>query len=134
MFVDIEFDGTGYGNTNDFFLYVGDGGNTDSIYIDYYGNLFRWVVFNGSTLVFYTDLATTNGRHKLALGYKAGQYVAYADGSLILADTNATAPPTCSMVSLAQNVSGFGNIAKNINSAVLFPTRLTNSELASLTT
>lgn len=134
LFVDINFNGTNYGNANDFFLYVGDGTNTDSIYIDYYANLFRWVVFNGTTLVFYTDLATTNGRHKLALAYKAGQYVAYADSSLILADTNATAPPTCAMVSLAQNVSGFGAINKNINQALLFKRRLTNTELANLTT
>jgi hypothetical protein len=134
LFVDFDFDGSGYGLTSDFFLYVGDGANTDAIYIDYYNNIFRWVVFNGSTLVFYTDLATTNGRHKLALGYKAGQYVAYADGNLILADTNATAPPTCAMLSLAQNVTGFGSIAKEINAAALWQTRLTNTQLAQLTT
>jgi hypothetical protein len=133
LFVDFDFDGSGYGTTNDFFLYVGDGANTDAIYIDYYNNIFRWVVFNGSTLVFYTDIATTNGRHKLALGYKAGQYVAYADGNLILADTNATAPPTCAMLSLAQNVTGFGSIAKEINAAALWQTRLTNTQLAQLT-
>jgi hypothetical protein len=134
IFVDFDFDGSGYGLTNDFFLYVGDGANTDAIYIDYYNNFFRWVVFNGSTLAFYTDLATTNGRHKLALGYKAGQYVAYSNGNLVLADTNATAPPTCAMLSLAQNVTGFGSMAKEINASALFPTRLTNAELAQLTT
>jgi hypothetical protein len=134
VFVDFDFDGSGFGLTNDFFLYVGNGTNTDSIYIDYYNNIFRWVVFNGLTNVFYTDLATTNGRHKLALGYKAGQYVAYADGNLILANTNATAPPTCAMLSLAQNVTGFGNIAKNINASALWKTRLTNTQLAQLTT
>jgi hypothetical protein len=134
LFVDFDFDGSGFGLTNDFFLYVGDGANTDSIYIDYFNNIFRWVVFNGSTLAFYTDLATTNGRHKLALGYKAGQYVAYADGNLILADTNATAPPTCAMLSIAQNVTGFGSMAKEINAAALWKTRLTNAQLASLTT
>ena len=134
LFVDIYFNGSGYGTTNDFFLYVGDGANTDAIYIDYYNNLFRWVVFNGSTLAFYTDFATTNGRHKLALGYKAGQYVAYADGNLILEDTSATAPPTCAMLSLAQNVTGFSYINKKINSAMLWKTRLTNTELAQLTT
>jgi hypothetical protein len=134
LFIDFDFNGSGYGTTNDFFLYVGDGANTDAIYIDYYNNIFRWVVFNGSTLAFYTDLATTNGRHKLALGYKAGQYVAYADGNLILADTNATAPPTCAMLSLAQNVTGFGSMAKEINAAALWKTRLTNTQLQQLTT
>jgi hypothetical protein len=134
LFVDFDFDGSGFGLTNDFFLYVGNGTNTDSIYIDYYDNIFRWVVFNGSTIAFYTDLATTNGRHKLALGYKAGQYVAYADGNLILADiSNATAPPTCAMVSLAQNVTNFGSMAKEINAAALWKTRLTNDQLELLT-
>jgi hypothetical protein len=134
MFVDIDFNGTGYGTTNDFFVYVGDGANTDAIYIDYFNNTFRWVVFNGSTLAFYTDIATTNGRKKLALGYKSGQYVAYLNGNLVLADTNATAPPTSANFSIAQNVSGFSNITKNINASALWKTRLTNAELATLTT
>jgi hypothetical protein len=134
VFVDIDFNGTGYSSTNDFFVYVGDGANTDAIYIDYFNNTFRWVVFNGSTLAFYTDIATTNGRKKLALGYKSGQYVAYLNGNLVLADTNATAPPTSANFSIAQNVSGFGNMTKNIKSAALWKTRLTNTELATLTT
>jgi hypothetical protein len=135
MFVDLNFNGEIFGLTNNYYIYIGNGSNTNAIYIDQYNNNFRWVVFDGTTLRFFTDVAMTTGRHKLALAYKNNDYSAYLDGTLITTQTLVSgAVPTCSQFSLIGNVSNFDNDFKQINQAVLFPTRLTNAELASLTT
>ena len=134
LFVEVNFNGTGFGTDNDFLIYAGNGSNTNSMYIDYYNNLFRFVVFTGGSLTFYTDIATTNGTHKLGLAYKSGSYAAYVDGVQIAVDTNAANPPTTSIFSLGGNATGFTAITKNTKQALLFKTRLTNAELAELTT
>jgi hypothetical protein len=134
LFVEIDFNGTGFGTENDFFIYVGNGSNTSSIYIDYYNNLFRFVVFTGGSLTAYFDTATTNGTHKIALAYKSGSYAAYKNGVQIGVDAAAANPPTCSIFSLKGGASGFGSITNNTKQALLFKTRLTNAELAELTT
>jgi hypothetical protein len=135
MFADINFNGEIFGLTNHYYIYIGNGLNTNAIYIDQYNNSFRWVVFDGTTLRFYTDVAMTTGRHKLALAYKNNDYSAYLDGALITTQTLVSgAVPTCSQLSLMGLVSNFDDNVKQINQAVLFKTRLTNAELASLTT
>jgi hypothetical protein len=134
LFVEIDFNGTGFGTENDFFIYVGNGSNTSSIYIDYYNNLFRFVVFTGGSLTAYFDTATTNGTHKIALAYKSGSYAAYKNGVQIGVDAAAANPPTCSIFSLKGGASGFGSITNNTKQALLFKTRLTNAQLAELTT
>jgi hypothetical protein len=133
MFVEIDFNGTGFGTENDFFIYVGNGSNTNSIYIDYYNNLFRFVVFTGGSLTAYFDTATTNGTQKIALAYKSGSYAAYKNGVQIGVDAAAANPPTCSIFSLKGGASGFGSITNNTKQALLFKTRLTNAQLAELT-
>jgi hypothetical protein len=134
LYVEIDFNGTGFGTENDFFIYVGNGSNTSSIYIDYYNNLFRFVVFTGGSLTAYFDTATTNGTHKIALAYKSGSYAAYKNGVQIGVDAAAANPPTCSIFSLKGGASGFGSITNNTKQALLFKTRLTNAQLAELTT
>jgi hypothetical protein len=100
LFAEIDFNGTGFGTDNDLFIYVGNGSNTDAIYIDYYNNLFRFVVFTGVSLTAYFDIATTNGTHKIALAYKSGSYAAYVDGVQIGVDAAVANPPTCSTRSI----------------------------------
>ena len=134
LFVEIDFNGTGFGTENDFFIYVGNGSNTNSIYIDYYNDLFRFVVFTGGSLTAYFDTSTTNGTHKIALAYKSGSYAAYKNGVQIGVDAAVANPPTCSIFSLKGGASGFGSITNNTKQALLFKTRLTNAQLAELTT
>jgi hypothetical protein len=133
LFVEIDFNGVGFGTDNDFFIYVGNGSNTNAIYIDYFNNLFRFVVFTGGSLTAYFDTATTNGTHKIALAYKSGSYAAYKNGVQIGVDAAVANPPTCSIFSLGGGATGFGPITKNTNQAALYPVRLSNAELASLT-
>jgi hypothetical protein len=134
LFAEIDFNGTGFGTDNDFFIYVGNGSNTNAIYIDYYNNLFRFAVFTGSSLTAYFDIATTNGTHKIALAYKSGSYAAYMDGVQIGVDAAVANPPTCSIFSLGGGATGFDSITNNTKQALLFTSRLSNDDLASLTT
>jgi len=135
LFVEIDFNELAdTSNTSDYFIYIGNGSNTDSIYIDYTNGTFRFVCFNGTTLCFFESISATNGIHKLALGYKAADYVAYLDGVLVGSDNNATSPPTCSDVSIGGDVTGFTQKRKNTKSYQLHNTRLSNVELTTLTT
>jgi hypothetical protein len=133
LFAEIDFNGTGFGTDNDFFIYVGNGSNTNSIYIDYFNNLFRFIVFTGGSLTAYFDTATTNGTHKIALAYKSGSYAAYKDGVQIGVDAAVANPPTCSIFSLGGGATSFGSVTNNTKQALLFKTRLTNAQLAELT-
>lgn len=74
----------------------------------------------------------TNGRHKFAFGYKANDFVFYIDGVLIGTDTSGSvgAQSELGLQYYSSSVSG----AQDVNSAILFKERLTNDELATLTT
>ena len=76
----------------------------------------------------------SSGRYKIALAYKANDFILYVNGVQIATDTSGTVPTT-SEVLLGQRFAGDSvNLNDSINEAVIFPTRLTNAELASLTT
>ena len=87
-------------------------------------------VVNGAVLqgnVIYSN--TSTGRFKVAIGYKANDFVLYVNGTQIGTDTSGTIP-TCNYLDLF----GFGDAQPfQNNQTALFKTRLTNSELAQLT-
>jgi hypothetical protein len=74
----------------------------------------------------------TNGRHKIALAYKQNDFVLYIDGVQIATDTNGVLD-TLNSFYFGYDTSNL-NPTAYYNSAQLYKTRLTNSELASLTT
>ena len=87
-------------------------------------------VVNSGVQVAYNFPSTSTGRLKLAFAYKANDFVAYVNGALVHTDTSGTVP-TCSEIGL----NAFNNTASwNYNQALLFKTRLSNSDLAALTT
>jgi hypothetical protein len=73
---------------------------------------------------------TSTGRFKIAAAYKANDFILYINGTQIGTDTSGTIP-TCSQLGLnAYNQAQ----ALNYNSVQLYKTKLTNTELAQLTT
>jgi hypothetical protein len=81
-------------------------------------------------------IANTNlvGTHKIALAYKANDYVLYVDGVQRFTDTLAEVP-ACSQLNIG-NIpffSGGDELGGGVNQALLFTNRLTNAELATLT-
>ena len=73
-----------------------------------------------------------NTKYKIAVGYKSNDIVFYVNGILIGTDTVASIP-SCSAFSSHNGVSTSFYYSK-LNSVALWKTRLTNAELATLTT
>jgi hypothetical protein len=90
---------------------------------------------NGSTQCDIVVPTLALGRHRIAFAYKQNDFAVYVDGQLIATDTNGTIPTMDNF-----NLIGF-NLAPsayrqevNIYAAALWKTRLTNTQLAQLTT
>jgi hypothetical protein len=75
--------------------------------------------------------ALSSGKHKFALAYKANDFAFYIDGVQIATSTSGT-PPTCDQVYLGGYPDGGARASKNVATA-LWKTRLTNTQLAQLT-
>ena len=89
-------------------------------------------LYNGGVVQFSsTTSITQEGRYKCALAYKTNDFALYINGVQIAIDSSGTVG-AMSRLQLGQGVLGAS--VGNTNSAVLFPTRLTNAELAQLTT
>jgi hypothetical protein len=92
-------------------------------------------IASGGAIQFSGNTTMNLGRNKLALAYKLNDCVFYKNGSLIASDTSATIPATNDLgVCGVYNGSSGAQLSASVNQAVLFKTRLTNAELASLTT
>jgi hypothetical protein len=103
----------------------------------FYKNATNTIVFRifygGSSIIISTATAYT-GTVKIAASYKSGDSVLYING--VQVGTSATAFTfTGALTDVVLNNSAFlfGNATKNIKTAALFPTRLTNAQLAALT-
>ena len=83
---------------------------------------------------FVNNTVIANGRHKIALAYKANDFALYIDGVLIASDTSGTVP-TMNQLNIGEfnYTSGYA-YADGINAVALWKTRLTNTQLAQLTT
>jgi hypothetical protein len=124
------------------YIYFTDGSFTNSVVIG------REPASPNSKFMFYINAGGTNilnnqannlqsGFVKMAIAYKSGNWAAYLNGTLVASGTSTfTFNATMSRFGIGANdgaitITGDSMIASQ---AVLFPTRLTNAELASLTT
>jgi hypothetical protein len=132
MFVDFEF--KGYDELSKWIAFLGTGSSYIGIYTD---NVFRIVaeVANAGTSQFISQSFTfsVNTRYKMAIAYKANDFAFYINGTQIATDSSGTVPTT-SQFSFEYNTTANNLTSRIYNQAVLFKTRLTNAELASLTT
>jgi hypothetical protein len=76
--------------------------------------------------------SSPSGTYKLAIGYATNDVAFYANGVSVGTDVSATIPAT-SIVSIGSAGSGGVQFNGWIRSVALFPTRLANATLASLT-
>ena len=80
--------------------------------------------------------AVVGGRYKMAFGYKTNDFALYVNGALVGTDLVGTtfSGTTLSRVDFdLTNPSVYSTASESINQALLFKTRLTNSQLAELT-
>jgi len=130
MFIDLNL--TAW-DSNSFYFGLYGGGN--EIYFRCAGTgAIDFVHYFGATQAFITKSGLSLGRHKLAACYKNNDWAFYVDGILVGTDTSGTFSGT-----ISQMVFGYTSISayppfQSVNQTILFKTRLTNAELASLTT
>lgn len=110
--------GAGFGET----IYFSKGSN---------GLLYAEVYVGATVQCSFTYSLPSVGRYKMALAYKANDFAFYVNGVSRGTDSSGSVP-TCSRLQMGQ--TALGSSDGKTNQAILFPTRLTNAELASLTT
>jgi hypothetical protein len=118
---------------------LSDGTNNNRIFIgqdaDSPDRLRAYVRASGATASVDINVGpVANGRYKIAIGYKLNDVVFYINGTLSGTDTNTAMPTGLSDLSLTNGTGGVCDLTNNVNKVALFKTRLTNAELASLTT
>jgi len=114
-----------------------DTGGSIRLDIDY--NKFTADFVNGGSNIGNIGYFTTvqpNTRYKVAIAYKLNDCQMYINGVDAGSDTTTAAMPTCSELYLNALGGGFNAPyeASNINATALWKTRLTNTQLAQLTT
>jgi hypothetical protein len=89
----------------------------------------------GATTYITSGVFVDGQRYKVALAYKNNDFAVYINGSSIWTDTSGTiSVNTPNKLSVGSYYSQILNFNSGINQCALFKTRLTNAELASLTT
>jgi hypothetical protein len=116
---------------------ISDGTADNRIYLAFSGassNILRARVWSGGVLQATIDTTTisTLGIRKLAMGYANNDVVFYMNGVQIGTDNSASIP-ACSQVNLGSSQGNLAQINDRIRAAAIYTTRLSNTELASLT-
>jgi hypothetical protein len=104
---------------------------TNNVTIYHNGNLAGVTIRSGGSIIFtaLSSALTLNSRNKIALAYKQNNFVAYLNGVQFASQTSGNVPLILSNF----RVSDGGRNYK-INLGSIWKTRLTNAELATLTT
>ena len=124
-----------YSAASERYIALGDGTTSNRIMIigGTSGSI-RGFISNGAAIQFDVSTGTAIGNYKIALSYKNNDIAFYINGVQISLDNLATIPSTSNLylgsheTGLSEYLNGF------INLAAIWKTRLTNSELATLTT
>ena len=115
---------------------LNDGGtfNRISLFRNLNGTIRLFVRVGGTAQMDQTFATPPSGNTKIGIGYATNDIVLYVNGTQVASDNSASIP-ACTDFDLGQIE---GNLTKalgdGINQSLLFKTRLTNSELATLTT
>jgi hypothetical protein len=111
--------------------FLGGGSNYIGIYIPSSSNNIRLEVADTTNQATFNVPYVAGQRYKCAIAYANNDVTAYANGVQLGSDTNASIPAT----STIRSYYNLSNIeSTDTNQLLLFKTRLTNAELAALTT
>ena len=112
----------------------GAGGNEVYIWIQTSGLLLCELANIGVVQASITGAIGAVGRKKIAFAYKQNDFAVYMNGTQVGTDSSGTIP-TLSVLTVGKYfANNIYDLNAGVNQAILFSTRLTNSELASLTT
>ena len=132
VFWDIEVETlSATGNENILNIDSGAFGNTIYFSKSAAGSIAAEVYVSGTLQCSFSYNLPSVGRYKIALAYASNDFAFYVNGVSRGTDSSGSIP-TCSRLQMGQGALGASD--GKVNQAVLFTTRLTNAELASLTT
>ena len=117
-------------------LTIDDGDTSDFISITKNANLTiraRIRRASGTITSIITSAAVSVGTHKIALAYTNGDYALYIDGVSAGTSTNSTDYPATSLTQCVLSNANYGPLNDRILDGALYTTRLSNAELAALT-
>lgn len=121
-------------NTSNVPFSISNGAYGDAVYFEQYLGNWYGIIFTGFTQQFAFNAGTLSiGRHKFAIAYKTNDIAFYADGNQLSTDTSATIP-ACSRVDIGTVGTSTTPEELSVNASALWKTRLTNTQLAQLTT
>jgi hypothetical protein len=114
---------------------ISDGTSGQCLFFnDYNGNLNFYIQSSGTqTAITFPDLVAGN-TYKIAVAYNTNDVALYVNGVLIGTDSVATMPTTMSKLQFNGFTSNVHVGSINVKQTLLFKTRLTNAQLAELTT
>ena len=122
-------------------IYLSDGTSNNEIRISHSvttaGDLQIAIRLAGSLVVNQTSpTAVYFGINKIAVGYKVGtnEVAMYVNGSQVILSTSSGNMPACNTIHLGSQLGTSNFLNDRIRAAALYTTRLTNAELATLTT
>ena len=115
---------------------INSGGYANHVTIQRIGNTIQFVrnsaTQSGATIV--TSSAITVGRYRLALAYKSGDIACFLNGTQVsTTQTQTFTNGTINLVRISGDAIGALPFADTYNKSQLYNTRLSNSELATLT-
>ena len=120
-----------------FELSIDDGSNQNIFFINNYNNGLTVAMVNGGSYQFTNNSfnPTEGARYKLAFAYKQNDFALYINGTQIATDLSGTVP-TMNQITFGNYYNNQSNLSNSvkINDLKLYNTRLSNSELAALTT
>jgi hypothetical protein len=122
-------------NVDDFRFQVGTIATDNWIFVGNVNGKIRGYV--RSTSVVFDDESTTvvvGTRYKVAISYSTTAVSFYINGTLIQEVSGSYTIPTCDRVAIQANLSTDNLLSSRVNQALLFKTRLSNSDLAAITT
>jgi hypothetical protein len=140
LFIEEIYDSTAMnsGGLDDTLISLTDGSSSNLISIFHYGGGVGTILFfirlSNTTQVAISSPASSSGIYKIALAYKNNDVVAYINGTQIGTDTSASIPTTSVVTFVDPVTTNSATKTVNIKSSALWKTRLTNTQLAQLTT
>ena len=139
LFAEFNYEGVANNGIGERIIAVGDGTEQNRILVlknPTLGTLWLYVESGGSTVINQTSITGTSiigGTHKAAVAYKSGEYAVYFNGSSVFTSSAAVVPATSAAFVGSDETGAVTPLGGGIKQAILFPTRLSNADLAALT-
>ena len=123
----------------DFRFNLSDGaGTTEWMFVGMTNADARAYITSGGSLQFDSEdeyAITIGNRYKMALAYANNDFAFYINGTQVATSSSGSVPNGMDYIVMSNRPNSSGSLVKaSVNQALLFKTRLTNAELAALTT